>query len=43
MPWPARRHILDVITMMSNKLIAVFANRIMGTDLDDALKPGEWK
>ena len=37
-----RRQILDIITMMANKLIAIFANRIMGTDLDDMLKPAEW-
>lgn len=38
-----RRNILDIATMMANKLIAVFANRIMGTDLDDMLQPAEWK
>jgi uncharacterized peroxidase-related enzyme len=37
-----RRHVLDIITMMANKLIAVFANRIMGTDLDEALQPARW-
>ncbi|MDH5407897.1 MAG: carboxymuconolactone decarboxylase family protein [Gammaproteobacteria bacterium] len=37
-----RRHILDIVMMMSNKLIAVFANRIMGTDLDEALQPAKW-
>lgn len=38
----SRRNILDIITMMANKLIAIFANRIMGTDLDEMLKPAEW-
>lgn len=37
-----RQHILDIIMMISNKLIAVFANRIMGTDLDEALQPARW-
>jgi len=37
-----RQHVLDIIMMMSNKLIAVFANRIMGTDLDPALQPAKW-
>lgn len=37
-----RRQVLDIITMMANKLIAIFGNRIMGTDLDEALKPAEW-
>lgn len=38
----SRRNVLDIITMMANKLIAIFANRIMGTDLDEMLKPAEW-
>ena len=38
----SRRQVLDIITMMANKLIAIFANRIMGTDLDEMLKPAEW-
>ena len=38
----SRRNILDIITMVANKLIAVFANRIMGTDLDEALQPAMW-
>ena len=37
-----RRNVLDIITMISNKLIAIFANRIMGTDLDEMLKPAQW-
>ena len=37
-----RRQVLDIIMMMSNKLLAVFANRIMGTDLDPALQPARW-
>lgn len=37
-----RRNILEIITMMANKLIAVFANRVMGTDLDEALQPAIW-
>ena len=37
-----RQHVLDIVTMMANKLIAVFANRIMGTDLDEALEPARW-
>jgi hypothetical protein len=27
---------------MASKLIAVFANRVMGTDLDAALQPLRW-
>lgn len=38
-----RRQILDIIAMMANKLIAVFANRVMGTDLDEVLKPAVWE
>lgn len=37
-----KQHILDIIMMISNKLIAVFANRVMGTDLDEALQPAKW-
>jgi len=37
-----RRNILDIITMISNKLIAIFANRVMGTDLDEMLQPAKW-
>jgi len=37
-----RRNILELTTMMANKLIAVYANRIMGTDLDEMLQPAEW-
>lgn len=37
-----RRNVLDIITMIANKLIAVFANRIMGTDLDEMLHPARW-
>lgn len=37
-----RRNILEISTMMANKLIAVFANRIMGTDLDEMLQPAQW-
>ena len=38
----SRRNVLDIITMMANKLIAIFANRVMGTDLDEMLKPAQW-
>lgn len=38
----SRRNILEIITMVANKLIAIFANRIMGTDLDEALQPARW-
>lgn len=37
-----RCNILDIITMISNKLIAIFANRVMGTDLDEMLQPAKW-
>lgn len=37
-----RQHVLDIIMMMANKLIAVFANRVMGTDLDQALQQAKW-
>ena len=39
----SRKNVLEIITMMANKLIAVFANRVMGTDLDAALEPAAWK
>jgi len=38
-----RCNVLEIITMMANKLIAVYANRVMGTDLDAALQPLCWK
>lgn len=38
----SRRNILEIITMISNKLIAIFANRLMGTDLDEMLQPAKW-
>lgn len=38
----SHRNILEIITMVANKLIAVYANRIMGTDLDEALQPAMW-
>jgi len=38
-----RRHVLDIVTMIANKLIAIYANRIMGTDLDEALQPAKWE
>ena len=34
-----RRNILVIITMLPNKLMAVYVNRIMGTELDEALQP----
>jgi uncharacterized peroxidase-related enzyme len=37
-----RRQVLDIISMMANKLIAIFANRIMGTDLDEMLQQAKW-
>jgi len=37
-----RCNVLEIITMMANKLIAVYANRVMGTDLDEALLPARW-
>lgn len=37
-----RQQVLDIVMMIANKLIAVFANRIMGTDLDEALQPAKW-
>lgn len=38
-----RRNILEIVLLMANKLIAVFSNRIMGTDLDEALAPAKWE
>ena len=38
-----RCNVLEIITMMANKLIAVYANRVMGTDLDEALLPASWR
>lgn len=37
-----RRHVLEVLLLMANKLIAVYANRLMGTDLDAALQGEAW-
>jgi len=37
-----RCNVLEIITMMANKLIAVYANRVMGTDLDEALLSARW-
>ncbi len=37
-----RRHALEVLLLIANKLIAVYANRIMGTDLDAALQSESW-
>lgn len=38
----SRRNVLEIVAMVANKMIAVFANRIMGTDLDEALLPAKW-
>lgn len=38
-----RRQILDIITMIATKQISIYANRIMGTDLDEMLLPAKWK
>lgn len=38
----SRQHILEVLLLIANKLIAVYANRIMGTDLDAALQGESW-
>lgn len=38
-----RRNILEIITMNAHKLIAIYANRVMGTDLDQALQGASWK
>ncbi len=37
-----REQVLEVILIYANKLIAMYANRIMGTDLDPALAPEKW-
>lgn len=37
-----RRNILEIITMISHKMIAVLANRVMGTELDTALEGARW-
>lgn len=37
-----RRQVLEVLLLVANKLIAVYANRIMGTDLDAALQGESW-
>ncbi|MDH5631938.1 MAG: carboxymuconolactone decarboxylase family protein [Gammaproteobacteria bacterium] len=37
-----REQVLEVILIYGNKLLAIFANRIMGTDLDQALMPEQW-
>lgn len=38
----SREQALEVILIHANKAIAMQANRIMGTDLDQALKPAQW-
>ena len=38
----SRRQALEVLLLIANKLIAVYANRIMGTDLDAALQGEAW-
>ena len=38
----SRRQVLEVLLLIANKLIAVYANRIMGTDLDAALQGESW-
>lgn len=38
----SRRHVLEVMLFIANKLIAVYANRVMGTDLDAALQGETW-
>ncbi len=37
-----RQTALEVITMIANKMIAILANRVMGTDLDAALEGARW-
>jgi alkylhydroperoxidase family enzyme len=37
-----RRHVLEVMLLIANKLIAVYANRVMGTDLDEVLQGESW-
>ncbi len=37
-----RWHVLELILLVANKLIAVYCNRIMGTDLDEALVAERW-
>lgn len=38
----SRRQVLELILLVANKLIAVYCNRIMGTDLDEALAAERW-
>lgn len=38
----SRQQILEILLLIANKLIAVYANRIMGTDLDAALQSECW-
>jgi len=38
----SRRQLLEVTLLIANKLIAVYANRMMGTDLDAALQGESW-
>jgi AhpD family alkylhydroperoxidase len=37
-----RRHVLEVMLLIANKLIAAYANRVMGTDLDEVLQGESW-
>jgi uncharacterized peroxidase-related enzyme len=37
-----RRQVLEILLLIANKLITVYANRLMGTDLDAALQTEAW-
>jgi alkylhydroperoxidase family enzyme len=37
-----RWHVLELVLLIANKMIAVYCNRIMGTDLDKALAAERW-
>lgn len=38
-----RRNVLELILLVASKTIAVYSNRIMGTDLDHVLAPERWE
>lgn len=38
----SREQVLEIVLIIAHKIFGVFTNRIMGTDLDEALQPAKW-
>ena len=38
----SREQVLEIVLIIAHKIFGVFTNRIMGTDLDEALQPLKW-